>query len=84
MNYLDVHVARTKMKLKNSNHCLSTVSTLWKGEVILCTVDNIRQSILNVFCSRTIQPNEFATLEGIVMEFIFGDDYGTNKHKLFQ
>ena len=84
MDYLDVHIARTKMKLKNSNHCLSFVSTLWKGEVILCTVDNIRQSILKVFCSRTIQPNELATLEEIVREFIFGGEHGKNKFKLFQ
>ncbi len=79
MDYLDLHTAKTKMQLRNINHCVSFVSTLWKNEVILCTFNNIQKSIVNIFCcSSNITPSEFATLEQLIAEFIFGDDNDAN------
>ena len=72
VSYLDIHVAQRKMSLKDTNACLSFVSTLWKGEVIMCCFNNLNQEIANVFCTQIIEPEDLAQLESIVRDFIHG------------
>jgi hypothetical protein len=55
-NYTDLHIAKQKMQLKNVNSCLSFISTLWKGEVIMCCFNNLSKEIANVFCIKIVDP----------------------------
>ena len=71
-SYIDKHMAKNKMKLKNSNYCLSFVTTLWRGEVIMLTMNNMSQEVVDVFCNQIIEPDEFQELENLVRDFIFG------------
>jgi len=64
-------VAKSKMRLKNSNHCLSFVTTIWGSEVIMCTFNNLDKSIVDVYCTQTMQPDDFEELEQLVSDFIF-------------
>jgi hypothetical protein len=70
---IDRHVAESKMKLKSSNHCLSFVSTLWKGEVILCTFNNINRTIADIFCAQHIEYEDKKELEYIIDRFVSRD-----------
>lgn len=71
-NPVNTFMAERKMSLKNSNHCLSFVNTLWKGEVIMCTFNNLDRSIVDIFCAQIIEPDEFEELERMINDFIFG------------
>lgn len=70
-SYVDLHVARQKMRLKNTNSCLSFVTTLWKGEVIMCCMNNLNKEIINAFCTQILNPEDLQTLEWLVQEFLF-------------
>ena len=74
-NYVDLHMARHKMRLKNTNHCLSFVTTLWKGEVIMCCINNLNREIINAFCTQNINPEDLQTLEWLIQEFLFDSAY---------
>ena len=50
----DKYVAENKMMLRNQNHYFSFVSTLWKGEVILCTFNNWSKEIINIYCCQLL------------------------------
>ena len=67
---IDIYVAKRKMSLKNSNYCLSFVSTLWNGEVIMCTFDNLQNKICSLFCIQKLDEDSFSQLERIVKEFL--------------
>jgi len=67
---IDIYVAKRKMSLKNSNYCLSFVSTLWKGEIVMCTFDNLQNKISSLFCVQEFDEEEFSQLELIIKEFI--------------
>ena len=71
---VDKHVAKRKMRIKNCNYCLSFVTTLWKGEVIMLTMNNISKEVIDVFCNQIIEPEDFQELENLVRDFIFGGD----------
>ena len=71
-SYIDIHIAKRKMELKNSNVCLSFVTTLWRGEVILCCFNNMSKQIANVFCTQLIEPDDLTQLEQLVCDFIHG------------
>lgn len=73
--YLDLYIAKHKMKLKNTNHCLSFVTTLWKGEVIMCCMNNLSREIVNAFCTQIISPEDLQTLEWLIQEFLFDSAY---------
>jgi len=64
-------VAKSKMRLNSSNRCLSFITTIWKGEVIMCTFNNLGKSIVDVYCTQTFEPDDFKELEQLVSDFIF-------------
>lgn len=70
----DITIARKKMKLKSSNYCMSFVSTLWKGEVIMLCYNNIDKVITNAFCSQTLEDTDIDCLENIINKKIILDN----------
>lgn len=71
-NYLDVHTAKKKMALKNASSCFSFVSTLWRGEVIMCCFNNLSKDISRLYCTQRIDPEDVTQLEALICEFIYG------------
>lgn len=69
---MDVYVAKNKMKIKNCTYALSFVTTLWKGEVIMCSYNTIEKAIANVYCFQILEPEDFEELENIIGDFIYG------------
>lgn len=72
-NSLDLHIAAKKMVLKSNNFHISFISTLWKGDPIMCYFDNISNSMGNLFCCKLIQPDEVEQLEYIIRQFLNRD-----------
>ena len=70
---VDLHVARKKMRLKNSNSCLSFVYTIWKGNLVLCCFNNISKEIANISCVSLIEHSDVDKLEILIREFLFGE-----------
>jgi len=70
---LDVHVARKKINLKNANACLSFVSTVWKGEIVMCCFNNLSREIANVFSVTLIESADVDALERIIREYLYGE-----------
>lgn len=67
---IDKYMISSKMRLKNSNHCLSFVSTLFRGEVILCTFNNISRRLVDIFSAQTIEKDDREELEFIINTFV--------------
>ena len=72
ISHIDLHVAKAKMRLKDTTFCLSFVSTVLRGEVIMCMYNNMQKEISNIFCTQIINPNEFKQLETLIQEFMGG------------
>ena len=70
VSQIDIYVAKRKMRLKSSNYCLSFVSTLWKGEVVMCTFDNLQNKISSLFCVQEFDEESFTHLESVIREFV--------------
>ena len=71
-NYLDVLTARKKLSLKKTNSHFSFLSTLWKGEVIICCYNHVYREMYNIFCTQNMEPEDIEQLENIINDFIFG------------
>lgn len=69
---LDKAIARKTMKIKNSNYCLSFVTTVWKGELVICFYNNITKEVADIMTAQAFLPEEFMELEQMISEFIFG------------
>jgi hypothetical protein len=67
---VDLHIAKQKMQLKNSNFCLSFLTTLWKGEVIMCCFNNVSKELSDIFCLQQMEPADVECLEKIINDFI--------------
>jgi hypothetical protein len=66
----DLHVAGKKLQLKNTNYFLSFLSTLWKGEVILCCFNNVSNSIDTVYSKQEIEGEDLKQLEMLIKKFL--------------
>lgn len=69
---LDLMTAEKTIRIKNSNYCLSFVTLVWKGEVVMCCYNNISKEIANVFTSQNMYPDEYSDLEQLIGDYIFG------------
>lgn len=71
-NPTDIYAAKKKMELKRVHACYSFVSTLWKGEVIMCCFNTLSKEISDMYCVQTMQPDDIAQLELLIHDFIYG------------
>lgn len=71
-DFTDLHVAKKKMELKKVHACYSFVSTLWKGEVIMCCFNTLNKEISDLYCVQVMQPDDISQLELLIQEFIYG------------
>jgi len=69
-----IDVAKKKMKIKQSNYCMSFVSTLWKGEVIMVCYNNLAKEISNVFCMQNLDEDDISNLETLIKHNILLDN----------
>jgi hypothetical protein len=69
----DLNVAKRTLKIKSVNHCVSFVSTLWRGEVIMCCYNNIAKEMANIFCSQYLDAGDVSQLESLIKNEIFLD-----------
>jgi hypothetical protein len=67
---VDLHIAKKKMVLKSCSFHISFISTLWKGDPIMCYFDNIQGSLNNLFCCKLVEPEEVEQLEIIIKDFL--------------
>jgi hypothetical protein len=72
--HLDLYTAKAKMRVKHSNYCMSFITTIWRGQVVMCTFNNIQKNIMSVFGSHTFSPDEINVLENLIAEIIFNCD----------
>ena len=71
-NTVDIHIAKKKMTLRSTNSCLSFISTIWKGEVVMCCFNNLNKEMANVFCTQDLESDDIVQLEILIREFMFG------------
>jgi len=70
----DLNVAERTMKVKSVNYCVSFVSTVWRGEVIMCCFNNVDNAMVNVFCSQTLGETDIYHLESLIKKNILLDN----------
>lgn len=75
VTHLDRSLAEKTIRIKDSNYCLSFVTLVWKGELIMCCYNNISKNISELFTSQLFEAHEFDDLEDIIGEYIFGEAY---------
>lgn len=69
---LNSSIAKDKLILKSSTRYLDFYSTLWKGEVIMLTFNNLTNSINQVISSKVIDNQDFKELEKIIKIYAKG------------
>jgi hypothetical protein len=69
VNDIDIHIAKKKLKLHNSSSIMSSLSTMWKGEVVCLTVCTLNYEIQNIFCLQSLDPDDVDVLNEIVNQF---------------
>lgn len=62
----DLDVAKKTIKIKSSNFCMSFISVLWRGEVLMCCFNNISKEIMSIFSSRGLEPEDVEHLEYLI------------------
>ena len=67
MNTVDLHLAKKKMKIKKIDSKSIFLSTLWKGEVVMCIFDTARNKLLQVNCLRLLEFGEMENLENLII-----------------
>ncbi len=77
-SYIDLYIARKMMKFKYRSSSLSFVSTLWKGEVVMCTFDNLSEEISQLHCSQYVDSDDMQQLEDLIRKFVV---YGIKNYK---
>ena len=81
MSFINNHLAKEKMLLKNKNYCISFITTVWNGEVIMCCYNNLSNSMSEVFCSQTLSSEDLAQLELLIKDFLLEDNNYEQKRR---
>lgn len=74
IGYTDLYVAKQKMKFKSRNIYSSFVTTLWRGEVIICCFNNLSKEVSQIYCSQVMDSSDINQLETMIGGFIFEAD----------
>lgn len=67
MNTVDLHLAKKKMKIKKIDSKSIFLSTVWKGEVIMCFFDTASNKLLQLNCFRVLEVGEMENLEDLII-----------------
>ncbi len=67
---LTKYISRKTMRLKNTNACLSFVSTIWRDEPLLIIFNNLNNTIVDSCFNPTYQNGDFELLEKMVKDFL--------------
>lgn len=70
---LDKEMARKTIKIKNCNYCLSFLTLVWRGELVMCCYNNITKELADMFTSQHLLPGDCEELEILIREYIFGE-----------
>ena len=70
----ELNVAERTMKVKSVNYCISFVSTVWRGEVIMCCYNNVDKAMSNIFCTQVLGENDVYHLESLIKKNILLDN----------
>lgn len=67
MNTVDLHLAKKKMKIKNIDSKSMFLSTVWKGEVVMCIFNTASNKLLQINCFRSLEFGEIEDLENLII-----------------
>lgn len=70
VDYVSLQIAKKKLTLKSVNSCLSFLSTLWNGEVILCCFNNTSNTIATVYSKQEIEGEDLKQLTALIKNFL--------------
>lgn len=67
MNTVDLYIAKKKLKIKKIDSKSIFLSTVWKGEVVMCIFDTARNKLLQTNCLRALEFGEMENLENLII-----------------
>ena len=70
INTLTTHIARKTMELKETNYCVSFISTIWRGQITLIMFNNLNNTIMSSFFEPAYQTGDKELLENIIKDFL--------------
>lgn len=65
-------MAEKTIKIKSCNYCLSFITLVWRGELVMCCYNNITKGLADIYTNQNLNPEEFSELENMLGEYIFG------------
>jgi len=73
MNYgfIDITLAKKKMRVKGNRGSVVLLSTIWRGEVITCVYNAVSKEVVNVFCIQKLDSDDLAVIDSIIYSFLF-------------
>jgi len=70
METLTIHTAKKTMHLKDSNACVSFVSTIWRDKPVLIMFNNLTNKIIEIYFNPVCQDGDEELLESLVISFL--------------
>jgi hypothetical protein len=68
-NSIDIYSASKKLRLRAETSTMSTFSTLWHSEVLVCHFNRSKGKIESVFCKQELSENDTLELQKIMCNF---------------
>lgn len=72
MNIVDQHIAKKKMKIKKIDSNSIFLTTVWKGEVIMCLFNTATGTLSQLKCFRSLDFGEIESLENLIIDCLPG------------
>lgn len=69
-NTLTIHIAKSTMELKETNSCLSFISTIWRDSITLIVFNNLNNKIVSTFFDPVYQEGDVEVLEKLITSFL--------------
>ncbi|MCK4526444.1 hypothetical protein KAW18_03665 [candidate division WOR-3 bacterium] len=68
MNIIDLYLAKKKLRTKNIGSSSIFLSTVWKGEIVMCVFDTLTNKVMSLNCFRELDFEEIKQLEDVLVE----------------
>ena len=72
INYINLHMAKSTLRLHNTTGFQSSVSTIWNGQSLLVVWNHMSSSILQIWPEDVVEEEDMTELHDMIRESLAG------------
>jgi len=70
LDTLTKHIAKSTMKLKERNSCLSFVSLVWRDDITIVMFNNLNDTVMTALNDAKYQDNDLILIQKLIKDFL--------------